>query len=91
MLNRKKNGSVMPAHVECAKRAFNMLTLLTKNSNAFVLLFFLFLILLVFPLYQQKRFPKIPSRWYYFNLELIWVTFENVLYSRCFKKGYPKQ
>ena len=52
----------MPAHVECAKRAFNMLTLLTKNSNAFVLLFFLFLILLVFPLYQQKRFPKIPSR-----------------------------
>ena len=27
--------SVMPAHVECAKHAFNVLTLLTKNCNVF--------------------------------------------------------
>ena len=33
ILNRKKNGSVMPVHVECAKPTFNMLTLLTKNFN----------------------------------------------------------
>ena len=26
-----KDGSVMPAHVECAKRTFNALALLTKN------------------------------------------------------------
>ena len=30
-----KNGNVMPVHVECAKRTFNMFTLLTKNYNVF--------------------------------------------------------
>ena len=28
-----KNGSVMPAHVACAKRTCNVLALLTKNCN----------------------------------------------------------
>ena len=35
--------SVMPVHVECAKRAFRVLALSTKNYNAFTL------ITLVFP------------------------------------------
>ena len=30
-----KDGSVMPAHGECAKRTFNVLVLLTKNCNVF--------------------------------------------------------
>ena len=28
---KSRNGSVMSAHVACAKRKFNMLALLTKN------------------------------------------------------------
>ena len=28
-----KNGTVMPAHAECAKRTYNMLALVTKNCN----------------------------------------------------------
>ena len=30
--------SVMPVHVECAKRAFSVLALSTKNYNAFILI-----------------------------------------------------
>ena len=30
--------SVMPVHVECAKRAFSVLALSTKNYNAFTLI-----------------------------------------------------
>ena len=33
----KKNGSVTPVHVGCAKRTFNVLALLTKNCNVFSL------------------------------------------------------
>ena len=32
-----KNGSVTLVHVECAKRTFNVLALLTKNCNVFSL------------------------------------------------------
>ena len=37
ILKRKKNGSVMPVHVEYAKRTLNVLALLTKNCNVFSL------------------------------------------------------
>ena len=37
ILKRKKNWSVMPVHVECAKRTFNVLALSTKNCNVFSL------------------------------------------------------
>ena len=30
-----KNGSVMPIHVECVKRTFNVLASLTGNCNVF--------------------------------------------------------
>ena len=33
----KKNGSLMPAHVECAKHIFRVLALLTKNCNVLFL------------------------------------------------------
>ena len=39
----------MPAHVECGKRAFNVLALLTKNCNVLILL-----IPLVFPFLLTK-------------------------------------
>ena len=34
---KKKNGSMMLAHKECAKRTLNSLALLTKNCNVFSL------------------------------------------------------
>ena len=34
-LKKIKSGSVMSAHVECAKHSFNVLALLTKNYNVF--------------------------------------------------------
>ena len=33
----KKNGTVMPVHVECEKRTFNVLALLARNCNVFSL------------------------------------------------------
>ena len=29
----KKNGKVVPTHVECTKHVFNLFVLLTKNCN----------------------------------------------------------
>ena len=37
IFKKEKNGSVMPVHVECAKRTFNVLALSTKNCNVFSL------------------------------------------------------
>ena len=75
-----KNRSVMPLHVECATRTFNVLALLTKNCNVFSLGHRYSKYHLFFHFYWQKIFTKNPYYWYYFTLVIIWVVLVNVFY-----------